>query len=87
MTLAKKIALVIGNSAYSEGRLANPTNDADLIASTLGDVGFKVMLRKDIKTAYKMKEIINVFTKKLKKSDIAVVYYAGHGVQYFNILS
>ena len=81
LATAKKIALVIGNSDYKQGRLANPTKDADLIAQDLRDVGFSVTLKKNIKTAYKMEEIINDFARTLNKNDIAVVYYAGHGVQ------
>jgi len=80
--MAKKVALVIGNSNYiTEGYLPNPINDAKLIAKKLRNVGFEVTLKRDIKSADKMKSVINGFLKKLKKDDIAVVYYAGHGVQ------
>lgn len=78
---AKKVALVMGNSDYAQGFLPNPTKDADLIAKNLKSVGFSVTLKKNLKTAYEMEEIINIFAKTLKKDDIAVVYYAGHGVQ------
>jgi len=78
---AQKVALVIGNSDYNTGRLPNPTKDADLIAQSLRAVGFKVSIQKDLTTASKMKKAINNFAKTLQKDDIAVVYYAGHGVQ------
>ncbi|CAA6825655.1 MAG: Unknown protein [uncultured Sulfurovum sp.] len=78
---AQKLALVIGNSNYQQGFLPNPTKDADLIAQNLRSVGFSVTLRKNLKTAYDMEEVINTFAKTLSSDDIAVVYYAGHGVQ------
>jgi hypothetical protein len=40
----KRIALVVGNSAYqSVPRLVNPTNDAVLVADTLGKLGFSLV--------------------------------------------
>jgi len=78
---AKKVALVIGNSNYNQGYLPNPTKDADLIAQKLREVGFDVTIKKNIKSVNQMKENINTFIRKVKKDDIAVVYYAGHGVQ------
>ena len=78
---AKKLALVIGNSDYQQGFLPNPTKDADLIAQNLRSVGFSVTLKKNLTTAYDMEEVINTFAKTLSSDDIAVVYYAGHGVQ------
>ncbi len=42
-----RVALVIGNSAYREASLANPANDARLIAATLRNLGFEVMERID----------------------------------------
>jgi len=82
IAIAKKVALVIGNSGYPQQRLPNPINDAKLIANKLKDVGFDVTIKRDIKTSYIIKNVINNFAKRLKKNDIAVVYYAGHGVQY-----
>lgn len=44
----KRLALVIGNSAYEHGGvLKNPANDAQLVASTLVDLGFDVIKRVD----------------------------------------
>ncbi len=81
LATAKKIALVIGNSDYKQGRLANPTKDADLIAQDLKDVGFSVTVKKDLSTAYEMEKAIDDFAGIVKDDDIAVIYYAGHGVQ------
>lgn len=81
LLFAQKFALVIGNADYSTGWLPNPKKDANLIARSLRAVGFSVEIQKDIHTAPQMKGIINNFARKLDKNDIAVVYYAGHGVQ------
>jgi len=81
LATAKKIALVIGNGDYNQGHLANPTKDADLIAQNLRDVGFTVTIKKNLSTALKMEEAIDDFAKIVKDDDIAVIYYAGHGVQ------
>jgi len=81
LATAKKIALVIGNSDYNRGYLPNPTKDADLIAQNLRDVGFTVTIKKNLSTALKMEEAIDNFAKIVKDDDIAVIYYAGHGVQ------
>jgi hypothetical protein len=81
LATAKKIALVIGNGDYKKGWLSNPTKDADLIAQNLRDVGFSVTVKKNLSTAYKMEKAIDDFAKIVKDDDIAVIYYAGHGVQ------
>ena len=81
LATAKKVALVIGNGDYSQGHLPNPTKDADLIAQNLRDVGFSVTVKKNLSTALKMEKAIDDFAGIVKDDDIAVIYYAGHGVQ------
>ena len=81
LATAKKIALVIGNSDYNQGFLPNPTKDADLIAQDLRDVEFSVTVKKDLSTAYQMEKAIDDFAGIVKDDNIAVIYYAGHGVQ------
>jgi len=44
-------------------------------------VGFSVTPVHNIGSASEMKKVINNFARKLNRDDIAVVYYAGHGVQ------
>ena len=44
----KRLALVIGNANYDQGKLKNPVNDALLMDSTLRILGFDVMLSTDI---------------------------------------
>lgn len=80
----KRIALVVGNSAYQNvSRLENPKNDAGLIAETLGRLGFtlvgggaQVDLDKPTFDA-----VIQRFGNQLVGADVALFYYAGHGIQ------
>jgi len=77
----KRLALVIGNAAYQySGELRNPVNDANLIANTLQDLGFTVIKETDA-TKKQMDDAILDFWRKLGNCDVALFYYAGHGVQ------
>lgn len=81
---AKRIALLIGNSAYQHsGELENPQNDAQLIASALRHAGFEVTIQTDadLKT---LKEAFREHAAKLQaagKDSVGFFYYAGHGTQ------
>lgn len=74
------IALIIGNSNYSDSPLNNPVNDATDVAKAFTDMGFIVekVLDADKET---MALAIDRFSKKLTTAKAAVFYYAGHGVQ------
>ena len=77
----RRLALVIGNSAYgTENKLANPVNDARLMARTLRDLGFAVELKTDLGKR-DMELSIARFTRESSGADSAVLYYAGHGAQ------
>ena len=77
----KRLALVIGNAAYqNSGELRNPVNDANLMATTLQDLGFTVIKRTDA-TKKQMDNAILDFWRKLGDCNVALFYYAGHGVQ------
>lgn len=77
----KKVALIIGNSTYAHAvPLPNPKNDAALIAATLKDAGFEVIEGIDL-TKATMTETINRFTEAAYDANVAVVFYAGHGIQ------
>lgn len=82
----ERLALVIGNSAYSTvSPLDNPANDAGLIAGTLEQVGFRVTLLVDAHQA-EMKAAIARFGRDLRDAGAdatGLFYYAGHGVQSF----
>ena len=77
----RRVALVIGNNAYAHVRpLPNPANDARAMAKSLRDIGFVVTEGTDLdRTA--MQATIRDFLRDAARSQVAVVYYAGHGVQ------
>ncbi len=78
----RRVAIVIGNAAYSgESALANPVNDANDMAATLEDLGFKVIKLLD-GDKDRMEDKLEEFDDELKKGGIGVLYYAGHGIQY-----
>jgi hypothetical protein len=77
----KRIALVIGNSAYKNAPLRNPANDATDMAIMLERLGFKVTLKTDANQRA-MKQSIRAFGKQLAKGGVGLFYFAGHGIQY-----
>jgi uncharacterized caspase-like protein len=78
----KRVALVVGNSAYQNvEQLPNPVKDATAIAEMLRRVGFDyVDLVKDVGNL-DFKRALRNFEKATEDADIAVVFYAGHGVE------
>ena len=78
----KRVALVLGNSAYQNvAPLANPVNDGARIAATLKDAGFDVVdSRRDLPAA-ETRRALRDFADRARDADIAVVYYAGHGIE------
>lgn len=77
----KKIALVIGNSDYTYGSfLANPVNDAEDLSFKLEELGFDVMKGIDL-TEREIMEKVDEFAVRTSQYDIALFYYAGHGIQ------
>ena len=76
----KRLALVIGNSQYSSGELKNAVNDANEVSTKLKTLGFDVILKNNV-TNQMMGEAINDFTNKASSYDVALFYYAGHGIQ------
>jgi uncharacterized caspase-like protein len=76
----ERIALVIGNAAYRNDPLDNPVNDARLIAKSLQQSGFNVTLKENLdRTA--LLNSLREFGQRLNENTIAVLYYAGHGLQ------
>ena len=78
----RRVALVIGNSAYQNvAQLANPSNDAAAMATMLKGAGFDVVqLKRDLK-ASDMRRALRDFTDDVRDADVAIVYYAGHGIE------
>ena len=78
----KRIALIIGNSDYSkpEMKLKNPVNDAQDLANQLDSLGFHVILKTDA-TLDEMKDALVQFEQQAAEYDVALFYFAGHGIQ------
>lgn len=78
----KRVALVIGNSAYQNvNQLPNPAKDAASIGEMLKKAGFdSVDSRQDVGVA-DIKKMIRDFSDKVADADVAVVFYAGHGIE------
>lgn len=75
-------ALVIGNARYLHVTpLRNPAHDAERVAASLKDVGFKVTLLRDA-TLQQMADSAETFGHAIGRGDIVFLYFAGHGVQY-----
>jgi uncharacterized caspase-like protein len=76
-----RVALVIGNGAYEKvPELPNPTRDAADIGRALERLDFKVTQVKNA-TAQEMRKAVVEFGRSAEMSDIAVVFYAGHGME------
>ncbi|MGV7214069.1 caspase family protein [Bradyrhizobium sp. UFLA05-112] len=77
----KRMALIIGNGAYAHVKaLPNPPNDARAVAKSLRDIGFTVSEGIDLDRAA-MQKMTRDFLRDAARAQVAVVYYAGHGVQ------
>lgn len=78
----RRVALVIGNSAYKNvSRLANPQRDAETMAAALRNMGFEVVRTAADADREKLAAALRGFANDAEKSDWAVVYYAGHGIE------
>ncbi|MBV9461137.1 MAG: caspase family protein, partial [Bradyrhizobium sp.] len=78
----KRVALVLGNSAYQNvPPLANPVNDAALMADTFKKAGFDLVELKQNLTVQETRRELRDFADKSSDADIAVIYYAGHGIE------
>lgn len=78
---AEKVALVVGIGEYEHApRLPNPANDAALVASTLEAIGFDVTVELDLSKP-QFDDALSTFADKSKGANIALIYYAGHGIQ------
>jgi WD40 repeat protein len=76
----RRLALVVGNSTYSNAPLANPANDGRAMSTRLRQLGFEVM-EKENATREDMVRLSREFGNRLKLGGVGVFYYAGHGVQ------
>ncbi len=80
----KRVALVIGNSSYTSFvALPNATSDAKAMAEKLRGLGFEVIVGVDLDMKA-LQQRLKDFEQKLPDSDIATLFYSGHGFQIKN---
>ncbi|MBL4727720.1 MAG: caspase family protein [Rhizobiaceae bacterium] len=78
---AARLALVIGNSAYQNvAVLKNPKNDAAAMTKKLTSLGFDVVQGTDL-DLNEMRRTVRDFIRKLSGAEMALFFYAGHGLQ------
>ena len=78
----KRVALVIGNSDYQNAsKLANPVNDAKAMAEMFRQAGFEVVEAKTDLGNLEFKRVAREFTAIARDADIAVMFFAGHGIE------
>src|SRR5882762_11661423 len=76
----RRVAFVVGNGAYKNvAQLPNPPVDAKAMAAVLRNVGFEVVEGSNL-TRDTMTERLLEFGKKAQGADVAVFFYAGHGI-------
>ncbi|MDP4021205.1 caspase family protein [Methylobacterium sp. NEAU 140] len=78
----RRVALVVGVGAYqSVPKLPNAVNDANAMAELFRASGFEVVTARNDVSNLEFKRAIREFEDAANESDIAVVYYAGHGIE------
>jgi hypothetical protein len=76
----KRLALVIGNSAYLSGAsLSNPVNDARAMKTTLEQIGFTVLKYENC-SQKDLRKAMDDFGQQLAGYDVGLFFYAGHGI-------
>ncbi len=77
-----RVALVVGNSTYAHiGRLPNPANDAAAVTAALRRLGFDVTTSLDAGLT-ELNQALRTFTRRSAGADVALVFYAGHGLDH-----
>ncbi|MGD9914821.1 MAG: caspase family protein [Rhizobiaceae bacterium] len=77
----KRGALIVGNSDYEFiAKLKNPKNDAEDLTAKLRDLGFEVFGGADLERRTLVSSLIQ-FGRAAENADVALFYYAGHGLQ------
>lgn len=78
----KRVALIIGNGAYGKvPQLANPTRDAAALENMLRAAGFDSIRRAENLRLAEMRRALRDFSTEVASADIAVAYFAGHGIE------
>jgi hypothetical protein len=76
-----RIALVIGNGDYKDAPLRNPVNDARTLSWLLSKAGFSVKTLENVNRR-ELVDAMRTFGSKLRKSEVALFYFSGHGIQH-----
>lgn len=76
----RRIALIVGNAAYKISPLDNPVNDATDVDAGLRRAGFQTTLLRNA-TLAQMREATRRFADQLPTADVALIYFAGHGIE------
>jgi hypothetical protein len=78
----RRVALVIGNSSYIHApALDNPVNDVTAVSLMLEGAGFQVVETRNNLDNAAMRRVIREFSAMTRNADVAVVFYAGHGLE------
>jgi uncharacterized caspase-like protein len=78
----KRVALVVGMSNYQRvPPLANPARDADAMAALFRKAGFDVIDSERDLGVTDLRRVVRDFAQTATNADVAVVYYAGHGIE------
>jgi len=78
----KRVALIVGNSSYQTvPQLPNPSRDANSVAKLFRDAGFDFVDVQINVGNLEFKRAIRKFEATADQADIAVIYYAGHGLE------
>lgn len=82
---ANRVALLIGNSNYQhETSLANPVNDAQLLAKTFQDLNFDQVIVLKNANRVQLNTALAQFKRLTLGADVALIYYSGHGMMSSN---
>ncbi|HMO70765.1 MAG TPA: caspase family protein [Paracoccaceae bacterium] len=77
----RRVALVIGNATYAQvPDLVNPANDAADLRDALVRLGFRVTFGTNLDDSG-MRRALRDFGETAADADIALIYYAGHGIE------
>src|ERR1700760_956984 len=78
----RRIALVIGNSAYEQvPKLPNPVNDAKSMSDMFQRADFDFVETKIDVKASEMRRALREFADQARNADVAIIYFAGHGLE------
>lgn len=78
----KRVALIVGNSKYQQApNLLNPSNDAAAVNLLLRGAGFDTVISLENLGVNDLRRVVRDFTEQTRDADIAVIYYAGHGIE------